>query len=131
MKKLKKLLAVLLAVAAVCALMVAPVSAISTNGSGQGQDYNWSSSLTLNGNSATARMVVSAKPSGTVPAFLCAEVEGIIFDSRGGHSVISNSSGYITGQTATAVGTAYISDAISATCGYYAQGAMVGSLKLP
>lgn len=51
MKKFKKLLAVLLIVAAVCALTAVPASAASASGNGNGDGFNWSSSLTLNSTS--------------------------------------------------------------------------------
>ena len=96
MKKFKKLLAVLLIVAAVCALTAVPASAASASGNGNGDGFNWSSSLTLNSTSATARMVVSKKPSGAAPAYFCAEVKGYVYSYNGGRSMISNSSGFVT-----------------------------------
>ena len=131
MKKFKKLLAVLLIVAAVCALTAVPASAASASGNGNGDGFNWSSSLTLNSTSATARMVVSKKPSGAAPAYFCAEVKGYVYSYNGGRSMISNSSGFVTGDTAIAVGSAGVSNASTAFCDYYAQGIVVGSLSLP
>lgn len=126
MKKLKKLLAVLLAVAAVCALMVAPASALQSSGSGLG--YNWKGSLIQNGSSATGTTVVTPHASGYVPSSYSATTELIM---------VSNTDRRTDTQTAiteekkqvTAEITLTLANATEITCNCYALGALMVTLK--
>lgn len=89
MKKLKKLLAVLLAVAAVCALMVASASAavpyVNYNASDSGVNANcpWNSSLVMSSKEATATIIVQTRSSGIQPAMLSAKMAGYAYTTNG------------------------------------------------
>ena len=91
MKKFKKYLAIVLVMTTVFVLMAIPASAAYYYGTetGGGEGYYWNSSLEIEGNTVTARITVNTNtlgsgdinPTGVVPPFLSARVDGVIYTS--------------------------------------------------
>lgn len=139
MKKFKKLLAVLLAVAAVCALMAVPASAAvpyksgTTSDSGVNANCPWSTSLTIAGNTATAQIAVQSRTSGSKPVAFDASLQGMIHTSVGydlpieEKTRVERSDSLIVTGSRSAVG---IDSIVSAYCYFSAMGSSAGYLSL-
>ena len=139
MKKFKKILAVLLASAVACALMVSSVSAAvpySFNASDSGVNANcpWNSSLIMNSKKATATITVQARSSGIQPPALTATLKGMVTTAVGYHFELAKD-GIVEGKSSLTITdakdlTGTTDTIISAYCDYTAMGIRAGS-RLP